>query len=84
MTKCNLLALSLVVLAVSARTGAEARTANSGLYSRVASSAQTPVQRSSAFSDLYGSAAVAARKSGQLYFPPPRPRTPCRDKTRPC
>jgi hypothetical protein len=84
MTKGNLLALSLVVLAISASTEATARTANSGLYSRVVSSAQTSVQRSSALSDLYGSPAAAARKPAQLYFPPPRPRPPCRDKTRPC
>ncbi len=83
MTGCKSLLLSLVVLSVYANTETMARTANSGLYSRVASSAQTPVQRSSAFSDLYGSA-TAARKPAQLYFPPPRPRQPCRDKTRPC
>jgi hypothetical protein len=84
MTKRNLFAFSLLVLAISASTDAMAGNASSGFYSQVASSARTPVQRFNATSDLYASKASSARTTAPLFLPRPRPRTPCPDPKRPC
>ena len=84
MTKHNLTALALVVMAISASTDAMAANASSGFYSRVTSSARSPAHRFNASSDLYASKTSSARIAAPLFLPRPRPRTPCPDQTRPC